>query len=504
VGNQPDYPHQPVPGAAALSLIPAEQRYRSLVEAVKDYAIFLLDAEGFVASWNAGAERLKGYRADEIIGTHFSAFYTPDDVARNWPREELERAATLGRWEDEGWRVRKDKSRFWANVLITALRDEQNQLIGFVKVTRDLTERREGEEQLRQSEERLRRLMDAVEDAIFMLDPQGFVTSWNGGATRLKGFQPAEIIGQHFSRFYPVEDIASHKPETQLAEAQSLGRVRDEGWRLRKDGSRFWASAVITAVYGSTGELMGFAKVTRDMTERNRLQQLEHASELAANIETAREAEKKRIARELHDDLGQQLSALKMDLVACSAKLRVSDASPPLHSRIEAMSAAIDQTIASVRRIAAGLRPAVLDDLGLVPALEWLVADFRLRSGLRVLLRIDTQDVVFNDESATALFRIVQEGLTNIARHAKGVTEVTIDLTCTVGMCNLSILDDGVELAHPNLTAHTPGSSGLVGIRERARRLGGTALIGADPAGGFRIALSIPRRAVEQQPPSTQ
>lgn len=487
----------------SLARISPEARYRAMVDAIKDYAIFLLDIKGRIATWNAGAERIKGYRAEEIIGRHFSVFYPEDVAARGYPAEELRRAAELGRWEDEGWRLRKDGSRFWANVVITALRDENGDLVAFAKVTRDLTERRRNEEQLRQSEERMRRLMDAVEDAIFMLNPQGQVTSWNGGATRVLGFQPTEIIGRHFSRFYPVENIAAREPERELADAAAYGRIEREGWRLRKDGSRFCANVVVTAVFGAAGELVGFAKVVRDITERNQLRQLEYASELAARIEATREEEKKRIARELHDDLGQQLTALKMDLTTLTA-----EDMPPVHDASEALDAvrvralamreAVDHAIASVRRLAAGLRPAVLDDLGLLPALEWLVDDFRQRSRLSIGIATNAEDVVFNEAASTAIFRIVQEALTNVARHAHGATAVDVALICTATMCDVAVRDNGIGTkATAERDDGRPSPSGLAGIRDRVRRLGGSVVIGSDASGGFAVRLSVPRDAVE-------
>src|SRR3954469_11728618 len=197
---------------------------RLLVESVIDYAIFMLDEEGRVATWNLGAEKIKGYTAAEIVGQHFSKFFPAEDVARGKPAEEMRQATELGRVEDEGWRVRKDGSRFWANVIITALRDPNGKLRGFGKVTRDLTARRETEERYRQAEERFHRLVDAVTDyAIYMLDADGNVATWNPGAQRIKGYAAEEIIGQHFSQFYVPEDRRAGKP------AQVLDVVRQTG-----------------------------------------------------------------------------------------------------------------------------------------------------------------------------------------------------------------------------------------------------------------------------------
>ncbi|RDK10362.1 PAS domain-containing hybrid sensor histidine kinase/response regulator [Cupriavidus lacunae] len=258
----------------------ADTPYRTLVEAIQDYAIFTLDVDGHVSSWNKGAARIKGYKREEILGKHFSQFYTPDAVARHWPEAELKAAAEQGRFEDEGWRVRKDGSRFWANVVITALRDADGRLIGFGKVTRDLTNQRRAAEALRQSEETLRLLVEGVKDyAIFMLDPGGHIVSWNSGASYIKGYRRDEIIGRHFSVFYPREDVAAGKPGRQLELARRTGRVEDEGWRVRKDGSLFWANVTLTAVYDESRALRGFAKVTRDMSERRRREELERSSQ---------------------------------------------------------------------------------------------------------------------------------------------------------------------------------------------------------------------------------
>jgi PAS domain S-box-containing protein len=229
-----------------------------------------------VLTWNSGAQRIKGYQADEIIGQHFSKFYPPEALNRHLPDHELRVAGAEGRFEDEGWRLRKDGTRFWANVVITALRDDAGALRGFAKVTRDLTQRREHEETLRQSEERFRLLVDGVADyAIFMLDTNGYVMTWNSGAERIKGYQADEIIGQHFSKFYPQEVAEGGWPDHELQVATETGRFVEDGWRIRKDGSKFWANVTITPLRDEGGRLRGFAKLTRDLSERKRAEALE-------------------------------------------------------------------------------------------------------------------------------------------------------------------------------------------------------------------------------------
>ena len=256
-------------------------RFELLVQSVTDYAIYMLSTNGTIVSWNAGARRFKGYEADEIVGQHFSRFYTPEDQAAGIPALALETAEREGRFEAEGWRVRKDGGRFWASVVIDPIRDPTGTLIGFAKVTRDLTERRAAEEALKASEERFRLLVESVTDyAIYMLDPVGTITSWNAGAARFKGYTADEILGQNFSRFYSEADRMAGIPSRALETASREGRFEAEGWRIRKDGSRFWANVVIDAIRSPMGELLGFAKVTRDLTERRETQlALEEARE---------------------------------------------------------------------------------------------------------------------------------------------------------------------------------------------------------------------------------
>ena len=256
-----------------------DHRFELLVNAITDYAVYLLDENGRVASWNRGAQRFKGYSADEIIGEHFSIFYTPEDRATGLPARALKTAAEAGRFEQEGWRVRKDGTRFWTSVVIDPVHDETGKLIGYAKVTRDITDKLETLRRLRESEQRFRLLVQGVRDyAIYMLDPEGHVTNWNTGAELIKGYSAEEIIGHHFSRFYTPDDRAAGEPARALAVALREGKYENEAWRVRKDGTHFRAGVMIDPIYDETGTLIGFAKITRDLTERWKAQQEMHAA----------------------------------------------------------------------------------------------------------------------------------------------------------------------------------------------------------------------------------
>jgi PAS domain S-box-containing protein len=349
-------------------------------------------------------------------------------------------------------------------------------------------------------DDRYQLLIDAVQDyAIFMLDPAGRVASWNSGARKIKGYAPDEIIGRHFSVFYTPEDIAGDKPGRELALAAAQGRAEDQGWRVRRDGSRFWADVTITAVHDSSGVLLGFAKVTRDMSERMRLAELEHAVELSAQMQCVREDEQRRIARELHDDLGQQLTALKMGIAALGPRLAVTSNDSVGPDVTTDLQGQIDSMMASLRRIAADLRPPMLDDLGLSAALEWLVDDFTHRFNVATTLHIGIDDAGITSFAATALFRIVQEALTNVARHAQA-SEVVVDISSDANTCTIHVEDNGRGTVEAD--AGRRGSFGLLGMRERVRQLRGVLTIDSAPGKGFRIVGQIPLSAVRPDEPS--
>ena len=256
-----------------LISIPEDRRFQLLVDAVTDYAIFMVDPDGLVASWNSGAERITGHQADEIIGEHLSRFYTEEDRRRGLPERALATTLARGRFESEGWRCRKDGGRFWAQAALETISDDAGEVIGFVNTLRDITERQAAQEALLESERQFRVLVEGVTDvALIMLDPNGVITNWNPGAERIKGYTADEIIGQHFSKFYTDTDRRAGVPVQALNRAMAEGKYESESWRVRKDGTMFWASVLIDPIRDPQGRLLGFAKITRDITDRRQAQ----------------------------------------------------------------------------------------------------------------------------------------------------------------------------------------------------------------------------------------
>ena len=273
-GEPPQPPDPSRPESAEAALRESDARFRVLVQNIRDYAVMMLDPQGRVTAWNEGAARLKLYSEEEIVGQHFSIFYPPEELAQGRPEQEIRTAEAEGRSEVEGFRVRRDGSRFWVNEIVTAIRDDEGRLRGFAKISRDLTETKRIRDALSESEERYRLLVENVRDyAIFMMDGAGRVVTWNPGARRIFGYEEAEIIGRDGSILFTPEDQATGEHEKELGTALAEGRAVDERWQMRKDGSRFWASGVSTAMRDASGGVRGFSKVCRDLTERRLVEQ---------------------------------------------------------------------------------------------------------------------------------------------------------------------------------------------------------------------------------------
>ncbi len=458
--------------------------FRLFVESVQDYAMFTLDPEGYVRTWNAGAQRIKGYAASEIIGRHFSTFFRPED---RWKCDaELAAARDTGRALDEGWRVRKDGSVFWAGVVITALRNDAGDLIGFAKVTRDLTERRMADEQLRESEERFRLLIESVQDyAIFMLDPGGYVQTWNGGAQRIKGYAAADIIGRHFSTFYPRADVEAGKCEMELEVAGREGRFEDEGWRLRKDGTRFWANVIITALrHPSDGRLVGFAKVTRDLTERRRA---ESERLRLARAEEANRTKDEFLATVSHE-LRTPLNAILGWAVLLADRVDDPTIAKPLATirRNAEAQAKLVEDVLDISRIVSGklrLEVAPVDLTSVVRDALDVVRPAAQAKDIRFLVDgLDAPATVIAD--ATRLQQVAWNLLSNAVKFTSPGGTVTVRLDHEPTTVSLSIVDTGIGI-EPAFLPH---------VFERFRQADGSP---TRKHGGLGLGLAIVRHIVE-------
>ncbi|TNM61388.1 PAS domain S-box protein [Aliirhizobium smilacinae] len=364
-----------------------QERYRLLVDAISDYAIYMLDPSGHVASWNAGAQRFKGYEPEEILGHHFSRFYSNEDRRARLPEKALETAMNEGRFESEGWRIRKDGTRFWAHVILDPIWDRSGHLLGFAKVTRDLTERKKAEAELRLSEEKFQLLVNGVSDyALYMLDPDGFVSNWNAGAARIKGYTAEEAVGRHFSHFYTEEDQKKGEPERNLEIARRIGRVEREGLRQRKDGTTFWAHVVIDAIRGETGQLIGYAKITRDISEK-----VEAQKALTKTREELFQAQKMEAIGQLTGGIAHDFNNLLMAIMGSLEILRKRMPDDPALRPLldnalqgtERGAALTQRMLAFSRRQELNMRPVN------VPLLVAGMMDFLERS-LRSSMRIET------------------------------------------------------------------------------------------------------------------
>ena len=434
----------PTPRPADLH---SNEAFQSLIENLADYAIFVIDPAGQIASWNRAGEQLTGYTGQEVIGKHFSLFYTPADLAADKPATEMRRAEREGQVESEEWWLRKDGSRFWASVTITRILGEKN-LLGFGTIVRDVTDRR-------LSDLRYRLLVEGVQDyAIFSLDPNGVVTSWNVGAERIKGYKPEEIIGKNFSTFYTPEDRANELPKKVLGTAASEGHFVGEGWRVRKDGTRFWSSVVVTALRDDEGHLYGFSKVTRDMTERKQLLDAiqQHARELELRIQEREEsnAELEAFAYSVSHDLRAPIRAISGFAEAlredCAANLddRGLDYLNEITNAAHRMNTLV-QDLLEYGRVSRINMP--LQTVSLLDAVQQ--ASQQLGDQRRGSLEIDVAADLYVEGHPPVLTQVVLNLLTNAFKfHSKDTTpEVNVFAEQRNGRIRLNVRDNGIGIA---------------------------------------------------------
>ncbi len=476
------------------SLRQSEERFRLLVEDVQDYAIFMLNTDGHFISWNIGAERILGYSEAEIIGKSFSCIYTPEDIQNQRPEYALRTAVNTGRTQDDRWHVRKDGTWFWANGVVTPLRDQAGNLKGFSKILRDYTQRKQAEEALLKSEERLRLLVENVKDyAIFMLDPDGHVASWNIGAERILGYSEAEIIGQPFSRFFPPEAIGHGAPEQELRKAVAEGQSVQERWHVRKDGTWFWATDVTTALRDETGLLRGFSKVMRDITERKRAE--EERAQLLLREQAARaEAEAaNRTKDEFLSIVSHELRTPLAAILLWTELLRdgnldeatTAQALEIIERNAKSQSQLIEDLLDISRIITVNLRLSV-EMVELVPVIQAAVDTLRLAAEAKgIQLQTVLEPLigpVLGD--AQRLQQIVSNLLSNAIKFTPNGGRVEIRLTRTDSEARIIVSDTGRGIS----------SEFLPYVFDRFRQANSTT---TRSLGGIGLGLAIVRHLVE-------
>lgn len=505
----------------------SDERLRDVLASVRDYAIFTVDPDGLITSWNAGARQLTGYSTEEIIGQPMARFYRVEDVLAERPAQEMRAALESGHSEDESWRVHKDGSLLWMNEIMTPLRGPEGEHRGFTKVSRDLTRRRRAEDLLRASEERFRLVIESAHDfAIFTTDVEALIESWNPAAERMFGWTETEAVGQHTRMIFTPEDRARGAVDEEFREARERGRAADERWHLRKDGSRFFASGVLAALQPS-GVLTGFVKIARDLTQRKQLedaqQQANEAleervrertselarinSELAAEVSErrvaeaqvkalfgrlvhAQEEERRRIARDLHDQLGQSMTALRMNLDAMQHRADEPQFLIEHIGRTRRLAEELDQNLDALTW---DLRPAALDQMGLSAALAGLVQGWSQRFGVAAEFVGSWSDTVrLAPEIEANLYRLGQEALHNVMKHA-GATHVSVVLERREAEVVLIIEDNGRGFNATEIMSRSAVRGlGLANMRERATLAGGTCVIESSPRQGTTVFVRLP------------
>ena len=511
-----------------LRAMTEEQRLQLLVNAIQDYAIYMLDSEGRIATWNPGAQRFKGYAAPEVLGRHYERFFTAEDRAADQPRKALRIASREGRFETEGWRVRKDGSQFWAHVVLDAIRSADGELVGFAKITRDVTAKKEAERALFESEQRFRMLVQGVKDyAIYTLDPDGRVTNWNAGAQHIKGYSEAEIVGQHFSTFYTETERAKGEPERALRTALAEGKYEREAWRVRKDGSLFWAHVVIDPILDDDGRHIGFAKITRDITEQKKSK-----DELARAEQALFQSQKLQAIGELTGGIAHDFNNL-MTVIAGSADFLRRNRDLPEQKKLQYLDGIIEtadrattltsQLLTFGRRQA--VKPAVLDvDERLRSASELLGRTLGSKYRIRVAvadpdLRIEVDPSQFEAAIVNAVVN-ARDAMPDGGTITLGAASEPGADGAGAGLVRISIADTGLGMPDrvkqrafdPFFTTKEVGRGtglGLSQIHGFAAQAGGSTEIESEEGNGTTISILVPRSekaagAVETPVESTQ
>lgn len=446
-----------------------------------DYAIIYVN-EAFL--------RMTGYSKQDLLG-HNCRFLQNDD--RDQP-DLIELRAAL-QTHREAYAIlrnyRKDGSLFWNEIYVSPIHDKQDKITHYVGVQNDVTHRIEMEDLLSKSEAKMRSIFNNVFDGMIIIDKGGVIESLNPSVERLFGYSAEELIGHNINQLMPEPDRSRH--DSYLTNYLSSGKAKIIGFGrevngLRKDGSIFPMELGVSEFHVDQRHF--FIGTVHDITERKQVE--EALRDLSSHLETAREDERTRIAREVHDELGSILTALKMDLSWLNKQLP-ADLSL-CHEKAAVMNRHLDDAIQTVRKIIADLRPSILDHLGLLAAIDWKIDEFKKQTGMQCVLTVPADNIAMDESRDIAVFRIMQEALTNIALHSKA-TKVTLDVEIGENSLMMTITDNGCGMTKTQI--HKPGKYGIMGMHERARHFGGEVTIVSNPGKGTTLVLNMPLRSLE-------
>jgi PAS domain S-box-containing protein len=483
--------------AQLLSERIVEERFGLLVQNATHHAIYMLDTYGIVATWNTGAERITGYATAEIIGVHFERFYTTEDRAADIPAKALQIARESGRHEADGWCLRKDGTSFWANTVIDRILDDYGALLGFSHITRDI-ERRRAQQALLESDRQFRLLVNGVREyAICMLDPSGIVTSWNSGAERIKGYRAEEIIGQHFSKFYAEADRAAGLPERLLRGAEASGRFETEGQRVRKDGTTFWANVVIDSIRDDNGRHIGFAKITRDISEQQKSARLkdEFIATVSHELRTPLTAINASLAL-LADTEDGGLSSETKELISIA------------HVNGQRLHLLVND-ILDIEKLEAGKVTFRFQKVDIVALLnEEVEVDQVLAANRNITLRLEASGVHQAYVDPDRLKQVISNLLSNAIKFSPPGADVLVSAESDIEIVRVSVRDHGPgisqefkcrifeKFAQADMSdAKQRGGTGLglSIVREIVQRLGGRVGFYDAPGGGAVFFIDLPR-----------
>jgi PAS domain S-box-containing protein len=473
----------------AEALRQSEQFNREVISNAQE-GVVVYDREFRILLWNRFMEELTGMPAAQVLGKNaFDLF----PHLREQNVEPLARRALAGETlqsQDVPFLVRETAKSGWVYGTYSPHFGPHGEIIGVVAIVRETTKRKQAEEELRQTSEVLRAIVQASPLAIIASDRSMNITAWNAAAERLFGWSEAEVLGK------PTPIVPESRREEMRARLEAVVQGEKEApyetQRLRKDGSLLDVSVWNVALRGASGEIVGFMAIMADVTELKRAREesqrsLEQLRALAAHLQTIREEERTSVAREIHDQLGQALTAIKLDLSSLARKLP-SDREQR-SKRTASILKLVDETIRSVRRISTELRPGMLDDLGLVATVEWAAEEFATRTGTKCRLDLPQESIAIDPQTATAVFRILQETLTNVARHANA-SEVNVRLAKQDGDLTLEVYDNGRGITEGEISS--AGSLGILGMRERALLLGGEVTVRGAPGKGTTVRVRVP------------